>query len=109
MSQLAKFLSFFVPFLILAVTPRFESHWWGASLPLSILNYEQVRVGLAARLAFFTIGTDHLLSFLGQKKLSGTDFYLSLKINAFNLGRLGSNGGFGSGNSSGRNAKCYRF
>ena len=94
---------------ILAVTPRFESRWWGASLPLSILNYEQVRVGLAARLAFFTIGTDHLLSFLGQKKLSGTDFYLSLKINAFNLGRLGSNGGFGSGNGGGKNTKCYHF
>lgn len=109
MSQLAKFLSFFVSFLILVVTPRFESRWWGASLPLSILNYEQVRIGLAARLAFLTIGTDHLLSFVGQKKLSGTDFYLSLKINAFNLGRLGSNGGFGSGNGGGKNTKCYHF
>ena len=94
---------------ILAITPRFESRWWGASLPLSILNYQQVRLGLAARLAFLTIGTDHLLSFLGQKRLSGTDFYLALKVNPFSIGKVGSNGGFGSGSGGGKNAKCYRF
>jgi hypothetical protein len=94
---------------LLAVTPRFESQWLGVSLPLSILNYRQVRLGLAARLAFLTIGTDHLLSFLGQKRLSGTDFYAALKINAFTIGKLGRNGGFGSGKNSGRQSKCYRF
>lgn len=94
---------------ILAITPRFESRWWSASLPLSILNYEQFRLGLAARLAFLTIGTDHLLSFLGQKRLSGTDFYVALKVNPFTVGKLGENGGFGSGNRGGKNAKCYRF
>ena len=90
---------------LLAVTPRYESQWWGASLPLSILNYEQVRLGLAARLAFLTFGTDHLLSFLGQKKLSGTDFYVALKINAFTLGKLGD----GSSWRGSKSAKCYRF
>jgi hypothetical protein len=94
---------------ILAITPRYESRWFAASLPLNILNYEQVRLGLAARLAFLTFGTDHLLSFLGQKRLSGTDFYLALKINAFTIGKMGSIGGFGSGVGGGRNTKCYRF
>ena len=94
---------------VFAVTPRFESQWLGASLPLSILNYSQVRLGLAARLAFLTVGTDHLLSFLGEKRLSGSDFYVALKINAFTLGKLGSNGGFWVGNRGGKKAKCYRF
>ncbi len=94
---------------VLAITPRFESRWWSASLPLSILNYQQVRLGLAARFAFLTLGTDHLGSLLGQKQLSGTDFYMALKINPFGLGKLGEGGGFGSSNGGGKAAKCYRF
>lgn len=94
---------------LLALTPRFEAQRWGASLPLSFLNYRQVRLGLAARLAFLTIGTDHLLSFLGQKELSGSDFYLSFKINPLTLGKFGSDGGFGRGRSGGKDVKCYRF
>lgn len=94
---------------VLAVTPRFESQWLGVSLPLSILNYSQVRLGFAARLAFLTIGTDHLMSLLGQKRLTGTDVYVALKINAFTIGKLGENGGFWSSKTGRRNAKCYRF
>ncbi len=94
---------------VFAVTPRFESQWLGASLPLSVLNYSQIRLGFAARLAFLTIGTDHLMSLLGQKELSGTDIYVALKINAFSIGKLGENGGFWANKTGRRNAKCYRF
>ena len=95
---------------LLAVTPRYESRWLDVSVPVAFLNYRQVRVGLAARLAFLTIGTDHLLSFLGQKKLSGSDLYIALKMNSFTLGKLGHFGGFGGGHrQGGKNAKCYRF
>ncbi len=95
---------------LLAVTPRYESRWLDVSAPVAFLNYRQVRVGLAARLAFLTIGTDHLLSFLGQKRLSGSDFYVALKMNAFTLGKLGHFSGFGGFNRrGGKNAKCYRF
>jgi Family of unknown function (DUF5723) len=93
---------------ILAVTPRYESRWLSASLPVSLLNYEQVRIGLAARLAFLVIGTDNLGSFLGQKRLTGSDFYLALKINAFKIGQLkGGTNLFNGGN--GKAAKCFRF
>ncbi len=93
---------------ILAVTPRYESRWLSASLPVSVLNYQQVRVGLAARLAFLVIGTDNLGSFLGQKRLTGTDFYVALKINAFQMGQLkGGSRLFNGG--GGKAAKCYRF
>ena len=94
---------------LLAVTPRYESRWLDVSTPVSILNYRQVRFGLAARLAFLTIGTDHLLSFLGQKRLSGSDFYVALKMNAFTLGKIGHIGGFGGYFQGGKNARCYRF
>jgi Family of unknown function (DUF5723) len=94
---------------VFAVTPRFESRWLGASLPVSVLNYRQVRLGFAARLAFLTIGTDHLISFLGQKKLSGSDIYFALKMNAFSLGKLGKNVGFWGSKGSRKKAKCYRF
>ena len=94
---------------LLAITPRFESRWFDASLPVSVLNYRQVRVGLTARLAFLTLGTDHLMSFIGQKRLSGSDFYVALKMNAFTLGKLGHNGSFGGGLRGGKNVKCYRF
>lgn len=93
---------------ILAVTPRYESRWLGASLPVSLLNYQQVRVGLAARLAFLVIGTDNLGSFLGQKRLTGSDVYVALKINAFKIGQLkGGSRLFNGG--GGKAAKCYRF
>ena len=92
---------------ILAVTPRYESRWLGASLPVSVLNYEQVRVGLAARLAFLVIGTDNLGSFLDQKRLTGSDVYVALKINAFKIGQL--KGGTGLFNGGGKTAKCYKF
>ena len=85
-----------------------KSRWLSASLPVSLLNYEQVRIGLAARLAFLTIGTDNLGSFLGQKRLTGSDFYVALKINALKIGQLkGGTGLFNGG--SGKAAKCYRF
>ena len=92
---------------VLAVTPRFETRWFGASLPLSILNYQQVRIGFAARLAFLTIGTDNLGSFLGQKRLYGSDIYAALTISPFKIGKLAGGGGFRS--RGGKDAKCYRF
>lgn len=93
---------------VLAVTPRYESRWLSASLPVSVLNYEQIRVGLAARLAFLVIGTDNLGSFLGQKRLTGSDFYVALKINAFKIGQLKGGGGLFNG-GGGKAAKCYKF
>lgn len=93
---------------VLAITPRFETRWFGASAPLSILNYQQVNLGLAARLAFLTIGTDNLGSFLGQKRLYGTDIYVALTINAFKIGKLGGGKNSYRG-GGGKEAKCYRF
>jgi Family of unknown function (DUF5723) len=91
---------------LFAITPRYESRWLGASLPISVVNWSTTRVGLAARLAFLTLGTDDLGSLITNGNLTGTDFYIALKINPFKTGLVGG----GSGSSRrGREQACYRF
>jgi Family of unknown function (DUF5723) len=89
---------------IIALTPRYESRWVGASMPISVINMEKMQVGLNARLAFLSFGTDHLFSWIGHGKLSSTDFYIALKVNPFQLNflHLGSRQG-------GKKVNCYRF
>lgn len=70
---------------LLAVTPRMERRWWSASLPIILSEYKKVRVGAAVRLGFLLIGTDHLGSFTRFGNWTGTDFYLSVKINSWNF------------------------
>lgn len=90
---------------LLAVTPRFEHRWFGAALPLVLLNYQKVAMGTSIRLAFLTIGSDDIGSILRKGNLDSTDFYFALKINPFNLGlNLGRGGRRG-----GKNVKCYEF
>jgi Family of unknown function (DUF5723) len=89
---------------LFAVTPRYESRWLGASLPISIVNWSTTRVGFAARLAFLTLGTDDLGSLITNSKLTGTDFYFALKINPFKLGLSG-----GGSSRRGKAQECYRF
>lgn len=69
----------------LALTPRVEYRWFGAMLPVSLLNYDQVHVGLAVRLGWLTIGSENLGSLVGSSNFSGTDFYFALKVNPFKL------------------------
>jgi hypothetical protein len=101
---------------LLAVVPRYEHRWLGASLPVSVYNWRNVRVGMALRLAVFTLGTDNLGSIVNRSNLSGTDFYFAVKVHPFGTGgekdprktkiksgknRVKTRGGGG--------AKCYRF
>jgi len=96
---------------VLAVTPRFEHRWFSASVPVSLLNWQELRLGLAARLGFLTIGSDKIGSLIGRSDYSGSDVYVAIKINYFDLGlnlfRNMGGGKRGYGNS--KNAKCYNF
>jgi Family of unknown function (DUF5723) len=65
----------------LAVTPRYESYFFELALPISLYQFTQPRVGLSARLYFFTIGTEKLGSIFGMSDFTGTDLYFSIKIN----------------------------
>lgn len=65
----------------IAITPRYEKRWWGVSMPLSLYNYKEPRVGLALRIYTVTIGTDWLTSLMGVTKFTGMDVYFSMKFN----------------------------
>ncbi|HFA49071.1 MAG TPA: hypothetical protein ENJ95_08645 [Bacteroidetes bacterium] len=97
---------------LLALTPRFEHRWFSASLPVSLYNWQKVRIGFAARLGFLVIGSDHLGSLFGQSDFTGTDLYFALKINQLNLHlNLFGGGGNGNGRKHGprKKVKCYTF
>ena len=91
---------------ILAFTPRFEHRWFSASLPLILYNWQDFRVGLAARLGFIILGTDNLGSWVGNSDYTGTDFYAGVKVNFSEL-NFGGNGFGGSKRKRGPKVKCY--
>jgi hypothetical protein len=98
----------------LAVVPRFEHRWFSFSLPVVLNDWQSLRLGVAARLGFLYLGTDNLNSFFKKEKLTGADFYVGLKINAFSFGsREGSGLRKSSGGGRGRQKrgkiKCYDF
>lgn len=64
----------------IALIPRYENKYIGVSLPISLYNYKEARVGLAFRFYYVTIGTDRLGSWLGISEWSGTDIYFSLRF-----------------------------
>jgi len=68
---------------VAALTPRFENRWLEAALPITLLNWQRVRTGLAARLAFFWFGTEDLGSVFGRSDFDSTDFYFAIKVNPF--------------------------
>ncbi len=45
---------------VAAFTPRFETRWLEAALPISLLDWKKLRGGLAVRLAFFWFGPEDL-------------------------------------------------
>ena len=65
----------------IAITPRYESKYFGASLPISLLNYKEPRIGLALRFYSLTMGTERFGSWLGISDFTGMDIYFSLKFN----------------------------
>jgi len=89
---------------LFALTPRYESRWVSAFLPVSVYNWQQMQVGTAVRLAFLTFGTENIGSFFGRKSLTGADFYAALKINPFRMGWKN-----GSGGRKSKSVKCYEF
>jgi hypothetical protein len=97
----------------LALVPRFEHRWLSVSLPLVLDDWRSPRMGLAARLGFLYLGTDNLGSFFTKNKLTGADFYVGLKINAFSFGSREGSGLRDSGGGHGRQKrnkiKCYNF
>ncbi len=91
---------------LFAITPRVEIKWFAVSLPLLLYNDRDFRMGTAIRLGPITIGSDNLMSIVKQQsEFTGSDVYVALKINPFNLGK----GGKGSGSKRKGGLNCYSF
>ncbi len=62
------------------VSLRYETNAFEVALPVSLYDFKTPRIGLSARLYYFTVGTDKLGSFLGYDDFYGMDFYFSVKF-----------------------------
>lgn len=96
---------------LLSFTPRYESRWLGVAVPLSLYQWQQPQLGLALRLGPLVLGSERLGSLLVNQKLTGTDFYLALKLFPPGFGKDGGQKrAFSRGKAGkGRDIKCYRF
>lgn len=65
---------------LLAISPRYESRLFDFGIPISLYEYEKLRMGMYARIGFFTIGTERLGSYIGFGDLTGADVYFSFKF-----------------------------
>ncbi len=65
----------------LAFVPRYEHRMLGVSVPVSLFNYRDPRIGIAVRFFSLTMGTDRLGSLLGLSNFNGMDFYFSIRFN----------------------------
>lgn len=81
----------------LSVTPRYETKWFEANLPVSLYDWTEPRIGLSLRFYFLTIGTEKLGGFFHMSDFTGLDFYFSLKF-SFDKGSCRSKGPKGCGN-----------
>jgi len=64
-----------------AITPRYETRGFEASLPLTFYEYKVPHLGFALRYKFFVLGTDRLGSFTGLWNATGYDIYFGFKFN----------------------------
>ncbi|MHB1277271.1 MAG: DUF5723 family protein [Bacteroidia bacterium] len=68
-------------FSLLAVTPRFESRWFEASVPLQLTqNYTKLRVGMYLRTGPFWIGSDNFPALFTKDNINGADIYIGLSV-----------------------------
>lgn len=70
---------------LLSVSARYETKFFGVGLPLTVQNYDYktTQVGLALRLANFTIGSDNILPYFIKHDIVAADIYFSLKLTIF--------------------------
>ncbi|NOQ70905.1 MAG: hypothetical protein GQ574_02825 [Crocinitomix sp.] len=85
----------------LAVTPRIETKWFDAALPISLYEYQKLQLGLSLRFYVLTIGTDKLLNFFVPSDIYGADFYFHLKVPLFRNPKCGNSRAFGSDRKGG--------
>ncbi|MEJ6681145.1 MAG: DUF5723 family protein [Flavobacteriales bacterium] len=66
-----------------SITPRYERRQLEVALPLTIQNYQKLRLGAAIRIYSVIFGTDNLGGLMGRGRTYGADFYFSFKYTMF--------------------------
>ncbi len=65
-------------------TFMYDRKHFSAFLPVSMYDYQDLRVGAAIRLFFVTIGSDHLGSLVGSnQEFNGSDIYVNVRFYPF--------------------------
>lgn len=65
---------------IMAISGRYQRKWFEASAKVSTYGHSKLLLGLGLRFAYFTIGSDNLLSYFGVQDFTGTDLYFNLRF-----------------------------
>jgi len=89
------------------LAPSWEKGAWCLRVPLTLVNQQRLLTGIALRAGPLTLGTDHLQSWLGSKKLKGTDIYFALQL-PFIYGTDGRSSGKGGRRDSSL-FRCFTF
>lgn len=63
-----------------AITPRYETRWLGASMPFSYNTYNHFNWGIGFNVGVFYIGSGSILSNLVRKNVGGADAYAGVHI-----------------------------
>ncbi|HAW51639.1 MAG TPA: hypothetical protein DCX54_04820 [Flavobacteriales bacterium] len=70
-----------------SLTPRYESQWFGASMPFSYNNYGNTAIGVSFRVGPLTIGTTDFVPYFVAGNIFGVDGYFSLKVPLYRRGK----------------------
>ena len=69
------------------VTATYERKHFSAFMPVTLYDFNDLRIGAALRFAFLTIGSDHITSLFGSsQQFRGSDIYVNIKVYPFSLG-----------------------
>ncbi|MEM6726578.1 MAG: DUF5723 family protein, partial [Bacteroidota bacterium] len=63
-----------------SLTPRFESKWFGLSLPLSVDGYRLKKMGAGIHLGPLVVGTSDIGPLLGKEVLMGANAYAAIRM-----------------------------
>ncbi len=81
----------------LVITPRYETDLISVFLPITVYEYQSIRIGTAMRVGPVTIGTDHLSSVFFNSDFTGSDVFFNLTLYPFNQSSTTSSGRGGKG------------
>lgn len=65
---------------LFALTPRYETVLFDISMPISLFDWTEPRIGISARFLWFFVGTEKISGFFHYKDFTGLDFYFGAKI-----------------------------